>query len=157
MKLELVGGRPYVIRMELPSSLEDDVSTRTNRPMVEIDVDKSDSASLEQYVSEQIDGIVSVTPNMNIESNETTLAGLPAYAVEVTSPGGPGKGFIIYTMTDYGTVYEIHYTSHTSKFDTYFPIIQKIMNSFRIVDSGAVEGGQGGEEQGDGEDQEIEE
>jgi hypothetical protein len=60
---ELVGGRPYVIRME---------TTRTNRPMVEIDVDKSDSASLEQYVSEQIDGIVSVTPNMNIESNETT-------------------------------------------------------------------------------------
>ena len=127
--------------MNLPSSLEDDASTRLNRPQVSVAVD-SNSDSLEQYVSKQIDGTIAVSPYLNAESNKTTLAGLPAYSVVYTDPGGGRKGIELYTMTDDGTVYEIHYTSHASNFDTYLPIAQKIMDSFRIIDGGAGEGGE---------------
>jgi eukaryotic-like serine/threonine-protein kinase len=153
-EIQLVGHRPYAIRMELPSSLEDDVATRTNRPMVEIGTDTSDSNSLEQYVSERIDAIVSYATNIN--SNETTLAGQPAIKVDSTYPGGNLKRTSIYTTTDGETIYNIDYSAHIDKFDTYLPIAQKIIDSFRITEGGAVEGGQG-EEQGDGEDQANEE
>jgi hypothetical protein len=89
---QLVGHRPYVIRMELPSSLEDDVATRTNRPMVEIDMDSSNSIPLEQYVSEQIDRTISFTPSADINTNETTLAGLPA--ITVVNSGGAEREWI---------------------------------------------------------------
>jgi len=131
-EIELIGHRPYSIRMELPSSLEDDIATRTNRPMVEIGMDTSDSNSLEQYVSEQIDSTISFTPDVNINTNETTLAGLPAIAVVMTPPGGGRKGMDIYTMTNEGTIYNIHYSAHESKFDTYLPIVQKMIDSFKI-------------------------
>jgi HSP20 family molecular chaperone IbpA len=132
-EIELIGHRPYVIRMELPSSLEDDISTRTNRPQVTIDMERSDSGSLEQYVSEQIDRTVSITPNMDIKSNETTLAGLPAYTVVMTSPGGGGKGMDIYTMTDEGIIYNVDYTAHPDKFNTYLAIVHRMVESFKIT------------------------
>lgn len=131
-EIEMVGHRPYIIRMELPSSLEDDIFTRTNRPMVEIGVEESDSDSLDQYISEQIDELVTFTPNTNVETNKTTLAGLPAYTLVMTSPGGGGKGMHIYTMTDQGRVYDIHYTAHEDKFDTYLPILQRMVDSFKV-------------------------
>ena len=146
-----LSGKPPIIEMKLPSTLEDDVSTRLNRPQVNVAVD-SHSGPLEQYVSEQIDGIVSVTPNMNIESNETTIAGLPAQAITTTA-GDAGKGLSVYTMTDDGTIYIIRYTSHPDKFDTYLPIAQKIMDSFRTIDDGSGEGGQSDIEQEDEEDE----
>jgi hypothetical protein len=52
---------------------------------------------------------------MNINTNETTHAGLPAIAVVMTSPRGGGKGMDIYTMT------------------TYLPIVQTIIDSFKIL------------------------
>jgi hypothetical protein len=36
----------------------------------------------------------------------------------------------IYTMTNDGTVY----TAHESKFDTYLPVVQRIIDSFTITD-----------------------
>ena len=129
----MIGHRPYVIRMELPSSLEDDISTRTNRPMVEIGIEESESDSLDQYVSEQIDELVRFTPNMNVETNKTTLSGLPAYGLVMTSPGGGGKRMHIYTMTNQGIVYDIHYTAHEDIFDTHLPIVERMVNSFKII------------------------
>ena len=68
---------------------------------------------------------------MNINTNETTHAGLPAIAVVMTSPRGGGKGMDIYTMTNEGIIYNIHYTVHG--FDTYLPIVQTIIDSFKIL------------------------
>lgn len=131
-EIELVGHRPYITRMELPSNLEDDISTRTNHPTVEIDVEEPNSDSLDQYVSEQIDELVTFTPDTNVETNKTTLVGLPAYTLVMTSHGGGGKGMHIYTMTDQGRVYDIHYAVHEDKFDTYLPIVQRMVDSFMI-------------------------
>jgi hypothetical protein len=68
---------------------------------------------------------------MNINTNETTHAGLPAIAVVMTSPRGGGKGMDIYTMTNEGIIYNIYYTVH--EFDTYLPIVQTIIDSFKIL------------------------
>ena len=70
---------------------------------------------------------------MNINTNETTLAGLPAIAAVMTSPGGGRKGMDIYTMTNEGIIYNIHYTVHESKFDTYLPIVQMMIDSAQYV------------------------
>jgi hypothetical protein len=71
---------------------------------------------------------------MNIKTNETTLAGLPAITVVMTSPGGVGNGMNIYTMTNEGRIYIIDYTAHESKFDMYLPVAQRIIDTFAIID-----------------------
>lgn len=138
-EIEMVGYVPYIIKFELPGSLNDDVNVRKWRPAVTIGVDSlQGSTSLEDYVSERIDNLA--FSDSNINSNETILGGNPAYKVDSVNPAGEIKKLFIYTMNNEGRIYDIDYSAHEASFDAYLPIVQKMIESFRLTGSNPVNG-----------------
>jgi hypothetical protein len=132
-EIQLIGSVPYIIKFQLPSSLEDDLSTRSVRPEVTVDAEEEVNSPLEQYVSQQIDKVASFASD--VTTAEITLSNSPAIRVDSIFPGGNLHRMSVYTLADNGIVYNVEYSAHVAQFDTYLPVAQQIIDSFRITDS----------------------
>src|SRR4029079_11561748 len=68
-------------------------------------------------------------------SNTTSLGGGPAhkFLYNFTSGRAEIKGMMIFTIHN-GKLYEIKFFANADRFDIYLPIVQKMMDSFKILD-----------------------
>jgi hypothetical protein len=112
---------------------------------VAIDIEKlstKKNMKLDKYADSIINSDRESFPSFNLiesNTNSTTLAGFPAYRLQYTLPyqrfGEDDiniKAMEIGTIID-GRAYALIYYAEAAKYDSYLPIIQKIINSFKIT------------------------
>ena len=106
----------------------------------DVSMDKVDSSeNLKQYVSDSISDNKIDLKNYTASEptlNGVTLVGFPAYKViySFTDQGENIKGLEMGTMVG-NKVYFITYENSPSKFDSDFPTVQKMIDSFELTRS----------------------
>ncbi len=71
-------------------------------------------------------------------SHVATLSGYPAYKVIFTAKGPPEMGidfryYMIWTVLDDVTAYQVTYTAMPNNFDKYWAEVEKMVSSFKIL------------------------
>jgi eukaryotic-like serine/threonine-protein kinase len=94
------------------------------------------ATALKQYVNDSILSDLKTSPNFKLlePNTNTTLGGNPAYSITYTDKdqGGPYKGMDIVTMKN-DKAYDISYTADPDRYDSVFPTVQTMINSFKIT------------------------
>ena len=118
------------------SPKEDELSPLKERVAVEIKNLPSENMSLDDYTTLTINRLKqSITDFQVIESINTSLAGLiPAHKLTYLD----NQGYMV--MKIYGIlsskVYIVTFYTESSKFSSYLPIAQKMIDSFEITSAG---------------------
>lgn len=95
----------------------------------------SPATTLSQFADKEFNHTKAENFKGILESNETTVAGLPAHKVVSTQQDSSGKDLIsmkIFTIKD-GIGYTVFYTGLEGAYSNFMPITQKVINSLEIT------------------------
>lgn len=138
-KLEFNQRNIVVIFRSPPENSSD---TKLENLLIQVGNLPSQNITLDEIASANINALnQSLIDFELIELNATTLSGNnPAHKVVYTNREGKDerKTMHILSIKD-DKVYLITYTAEASRYDRYLPTIQKMIDSFRIGDSGIIE------------------
>ncbi len=99
-------------------------------------------ADLNEYLQEAINAYVDSTNNFTLIESSTseTLSGQPAYSLTYTQTLSDEDGQQPIMLKNFetgilvnNTAYYIAYIGHEDRFDTYMPIIEQMINSFKLL------------------------
>ncbi|HSA75555.1 MAG TPA: hypothetical protein VLE21_05135 [Candidatus Nitrosocosmicus sp.] len=100
------------------------------------------NADLKEYLQEGINAYTNSTNNFTIIESSTsdTLSGQPAYSLTYTQTLSDEDGQQPIMLKNFetgilvnNTAYYIAYIGHEDRFDTYLPIIEQMINSFKLL------------------------
>lgn len=92
------------------------------------------NVKLEQFIQEAISDLKKRNHDLSvIESGPNKLAGQEAYKI-VFDLGG--KRYMAIVTRKENKAYQIMYVAEPAKYDSYFPIVQKMLDSFEITNKG---------------------
>lgn len=128
------GGAKVVFASPFEGSLD---YFQENVSVVIQDISKQPS-NLREYSDEAIYQMELVFMHNFILEESTavaTLSGYPAYKIIFTGKGPDTelRYYMTWTVVNKVTAYQITYTAFTSQFDKYFPQVEKMVNSFKIL------------------------